>query len=123
MENLTLPGVFELLDYSLSHSILLYRKMEWIDDAHFNTDIFFSSTYYIEAPTKLYNLTIKQGSKKDCDYISDKIGKSHYVIPISPESVYVIISRRKKYYIGAILLTVTKNNYKEGETSIGLKRS
>jgi hypothetical protein len=112
---------FSLLDYSISHGILLIRSTEIKKTHHINTDICFSATFYIEFPTELKGLTIELGTAKDCEYLKNVLPKSN-TDPMHVGSVYIIISEGKRYFIGARAISITQNSYHPLETSIGFKR-
>lgn len=114
-------GLFDLIDFSLTHRVLLLRTTEVVDMKPENTDLLFSSTFYVELPTYFENLEILETTQEDCTYVQGRCINEN--IPrVDLDEVYVLYVNQNKYYIGARRLQVVKNNYESGETSIGAKR-
>ncbi|WP_338870937.1 hypothetical protein WBJ53_24070 [Spirosoma sp. SC4-14] len=116
-----LSGFFKLTDYSLTHNILLLRSSSIVDDSVENTDIFFSSTFYIETVSYFQDVEIRNGTQEECDYILKKCDPE-FVEALSSEEVFVLTSNNTNYYIGARKMEILKNNLDPSETSIGVKR-
>jgi hypothetical protein len=111
-----LNGQFHVMDYSLSHKILLLRATD--DVGLLNQDVFFISTIYMEIPTIINNMEIYTGSKEDIKHVAIRCGERS----IKGYSVFVIISGNSKYYICAMRLEIKENNLDPLETSIGIKK-
>lgn len=119
MEKKIFNGEFKVLDYSISHRILLIRFSEIKDGECFNTDIAFVSTYYVELPTVLSNIEIYEGELSDYSYVLERCNIENEV---GFRKVYVLISENSKYYIGAGNYQIQQNSLLPLETSLGLKR-
>ena len=59
MDTVKLEGFFTLMDFSLTHKLLLIRKTEAINEAAYNTDLVFTATFYIEIPSIIIDITIE----------------------------------------------------------------
>jgi len=122
MEITTIKGKFRIIDFSISHKILLLRTSiiseingEIIVN---NTDIFFAPTDYMELPTYFTDIKLYLGEELDWEYIQNKIPDL-----ISPfHKLFVIMTNDVKYYVLAGRVQVMENNLPPLETSIGLKR-
>lgn len=121
MKEMYFPNELHLLDYSLSHSILLLRTTEVLEGGHKNTDLLFGSTFYVELPIRLYQATLFQGTIKDFDYVRSRCNEETARF-IELSEVFVITAFGRRYYIGARQVQVFANTYDPLETSIGLKR-
>ena len=113
---------FTVIDFSLSHRILLLRSSEGVlvDDKIniTNLDVAFLFTSYMEICPNLEGLNIKVASSEEKELLSQKLtieeGKNIFVIESNEKS---------KYYIVCGALHIYKNNLPSDETSIGLKRT
>lgn len=114
-------GLFDLIDFSLTHRVLLLRTTEIVDMKPENTDLLFSSTFYIELPTYFENLEILETTQEDCTYVQSRCISENIPL-VDLDEVYVLYVNKTKYYIGARRLQVINNKYESGETSIGAKR-
>lgn len=120
MDKITLRGFFTVLDFSITHKMLLIRNTEVVKDISLNTDICFISTFYMDIPTIFTDIVIEQGTYKDCTYILNRCDPEY--ISVTPKDVFILYSQGKKYYVGARKLEITTNNLDPNETSLGPKR-
>jgi len=122
MEITTIKGKFRIIDFSISHKILLLRTST-ISEINGeiivnNTDIFFAPTAYMELPTYFTDIKLYLGEELDWEYIQNKIPDL-----ISPfHKLFVIMTNDVKYYVLASRVEIQTNNLPPLETSIGLKR-
>jgi hypothetical protein len=116
------PDMLYVMDFSLTHRILLLRMTEIVGITHQNTDLLFESTFYVELPVNLYGATLSLGIDEDVAYVRSRCDEEISVW-IEPREVFVLTAFDRKYYIGAGRLQVLHNTYLGGETSIGAKRT
>ena len=114
-------GFFTVMDFSLTHKMLLIRKTDIVDEEPYNTDIAFIGVFYMDITTIYYDLTITQGTDEEAEKISHKCNKE-FIGDISGEDIFVLESEGRKYYIGAAKMDIMNNTYSPLETSIGAKR-
>jgi hypothetical protein len=114
-------GFFNIIDYSLTHNILLLRTYQIVEESIINTDLKFKSVFYIEIPSYFDGLYVENGTPEDCEYVLNRCDPE-FVSTLKSEHVFVLITNRKKYFIGARLLVVENNNLGIGETSISFKK-
>lgn len=122
MESMYFPDMLYVMDFSLTHRILLLRMTEIVGITHQNTDLLFESTFYVELPVNLYGATLSLGIDEDVAYVRSRCDEEISVW-IEPREVFVLTAFDRKYYIGAGRLQVLHNTYLGGETSIGAKRT
>lgn len=113
-------GIFTVMDYALSHKILLIRNTIIKDQAAYNTDIGFMAVYYLEIITTFDDLIIRKGEAEDVDRVIKRCGKD--ASSVTTENVFVLESGGEKYYVGAYQVDIYNNTYDPLETSIGIKR-
>ncbi|MGD1843500.1 MAG: hypothetical protein ACFB0B_21805 [Thermonemataceae bacterium] len=114
-------GFFKVMDFSLTHKMLLIRKTDIVDKKPYNTDIGFIGVFYMDITTIYYDLTITQGTDEDAEKISHKCNKE-FIGDISGKDIFVLESEGRRYYIGAAKMEIHNNNYYPLETSLGPKR-
>ena len=116
-----IEGFFNITDYSLTHNILLLRTTTVKNDEIVNTDLLFSSTFYLEIPTYFNDLLIENGGESDCQYISKRCD-AEFVDSLEPKDVFVLKTNEQRYFVGARKLEIITNSLRPGETSIGVKK-
>lgn len=101
-------GNFSLMDYHRTHSQLLIRKEEFIEEKPFNTDIRFDAVMYVDVISYLPGLTIRRGTKAEEQMIKRRINSktpfSHLM------SLFVLKSKGRRFYVVAGRCTIHTNN-------------
>ena len=87
--------------YTVSHGQALLRSVGK-DNAE-NIDIYFGNVSYIEIPTVIDGLEIREPSSSDEEYINGKIGNTK-------QKITVLVHGEKKYYIVSSAIKIMKNN-------------
>ena len=123
MNKISLEGPFRIVDYSISHSVILLRKTEIIDVTPHNTDLLLGGVFYLEIPAWLEDITVEHGTEADWTYVRTRCWEETKVVDFyGRENIFVFKCGDKKYFIGANSLKVFENTYDPLETSIGMKR-
>ena len=115
MENIKLEGTFKILDYRLSHQLLLIRASHRSDDILSNTDLLFENVFYVEVAESFKNPIIEKANQEEIEYVRQK---SNYNISLQRSNVFVLKCGKFKYYIGGRKLKVSKNILPPLESSI-----
>lgn len=116
-----IEGHFNIIDYSLTHNILLLKTTQVVNSKPINTDLLFSSTYYLEIPAYFTDIEIIESTDADRDYVLSRC-RSDFVSTLDKKDVFVFRTNQQTYYVGARRLEIYTNSDSPGETSIGLKR-
>lgn len=105
--------VFKIWSYTVSHNSLILRSPQKFTDMEdysvsmsYNIDIEFSDVNYIDIPTDLYNLTIKE-IKKNADIPTNLL---HFKTELKLK-IFKILSLGKEYYIVAENYIIGKNTW------------
>jgi len=107
MEKKQFLGEFSLLDYNISHKVLLFRKSSNTEENQ-NIDLVFEGTFYLEVPTKLKNIIVYQADEETTNKVIKRYGGMFY--PEYSQVIFVIESGTALYYIGCIRLLITENS-------------
>lgn len=101
-----LKGMYNVLDFRLSHKLLLIRKSDIVKGKAINNDILFQTVFYIEMPTRFEDMTLILGTSEDEKYLKDKLGSA---LSLNFQKVYVIQNDVTKYYVVASDVQLTEN--------------
>ncbi len=107
-------GTFRILDYSISHKLLLLRSTEIENEEVFNKDILFISVFYIEIKETLEGIILREGDIKDFKYVEKKYGNQLTQL----NKVFILESQGCRYYIGASAYRPSENNLLPSKSSI-----
>ncbi|KOY86812.1 hypothetical protein AD998_12265 [bacterium 336/3] len=122
MEKIELKGFFTLIDFSVTHKLLLLRKSDFNFDKvePLNTDIIFAGVAYLELDTIFEDITIsKLGDKHDIEYFRQRSCIETYDDDfVIHENIFVLESQGKKFYIVARDVIIENNNYDSAKTSL-----
>jgi hypothetical protein len=107
--------MFQFLDYSISHGKLLLRAtvIDRKEEKHHNIDIVFVATYFFQTVTYFVGLKILLGDKDAIILMPD--GNE---ICLKAKEHYILVSNKKKYYIGAMAVNITENILDSNQTSL-----
>ena len=114
-------GYFQVMDFSLTHKMLLIRKTDIVDEEPYNTDISFAGVFYIEITTVYDDLHISFGNEEDVKDISSRCDED-YIGDISTTNIFILESNGKRYRVGAAQMDIQNNTLYPPETSLGPKR-
>jgi len=115
MENMKLKGTFKILDYSISHQLLLIRASHRVDDTLFNTDLLFENVFFLELAESFKDPIIQKAKEHEVEYVRKKCD---YNISLQHSNVFVIKCGEFKYYIGGRKFKVSENTLLPLESSI-----
>ena len=106
MEKKYLIGDYNLLDYNISHKVLLFRNK--IDsESNQNVDLIFEAVFYLEVPTRLRNIVLFQADENTINVLLNKFNEKFY--PEFGQTVFVIESENKQYFIGCNRYLIQEN--------------
>ena len=108
-------GFFKLIDYNVSHKLLLIRNTEIEKNEINNCDILFIGVYYLDIPENFESISINEANESDYNIIEEKC---HFKVYRAHQKLFRIESSGKKYYIGCTNYKVEKNNLNPLESSI-----
>lgn len=91
---------FKMWYYTVSHGQLLLRS-----NGSTNIDIYFGDVIYIEIPTSMSDLTVRETTKEDDEYIRKKIGKVN-----NTQKITVLLCENRKYYIVSSVMMIMENS-------------
>lgn len=102
---------FKLWFYQVSHSEAIIRSPKTDSDKVYDTniDIYLGDIKYIDIPCILPGLQIDKATEKDVMYLSQKLSKD---IPM--ETIVVLVSEGKRYYVVASIIKIMKNDLDYG---------
>ena len=106
---------FNLLDYNISHKVLLYRG-QIKKEIKQNIDLIFEGVFYIEVPTRLHGLILYEADEILKEEILKKISEKFY--PELGQTFFVIESDNKRYIIGCNRFLIQENSLIYLESSI-----
>ena len=115
MDKFEMSGFFEILDYRLSHRLLLIRSTNIVNETPVNTDIIFVEVYFLEVPTCFENISIELANEAEYNYVQSK-----HCFPVVQQydKVFKIKTNNKEYFIGCWEYRIETNNLLPLETSI-----
>jgi hypothetical protein len=116
MEKFHLKGVFTVLDYNAAHKTLLLRNNGYYELNGPNTDLVFASVFYLELPTRLYDVTIYEADGETLQEVEQKCADK--INPNLGEKVFVLESAGRKFFIGCGQLQVKENHLDHLDSSI-----
>ena len=96
-----------MLDYSISHKILLLRNNDSYESQGPNTDLTFESVYFMDMPTSMEDIVLYEGDDEVFKQIEAKCVREIFR---QYETVFVLESQGKKYYVGCWRYQIKQNN-------------
>lgn len=124
MEIIKLNAWSGILDYNRTHKQLLLRnnqgEVEELDQLE-NVDVLFTGVFYIEIPpVSSKEINIYEGGENDKRYIEERYFEEvHWY---GGATVFVLQIEKRKYYIAADAVKVTRNKLPTWQTSIQAPR-
>lgn len=110
---------FNIFDCFISHRILILRHSYISDEKNWNLDIKFEGVTYLELPTNLSGIHLYNGSDLDRDYILSRYdGEENENTPNNLMELFVILNRKKRYYIMASCVSIETNDLPNDVSSI-----
>lgn len=109
-------GNYSILDYNVSHRVLLLRG-RLPDSKSIHSDIIFEGVFYIEMPTQLEGFVLYMAD----DMITSQVISTRYNYPFYPQfnqAIYVLESEGKKYFVGCVRVLIKESNMNYMESSI-----
>jgi|SRR5579859_2904423 len=105
---------FRVWDFHVSHSHLLIRSARNEDDSSSeNLDLIFKGVFYLEIADMFNGLELAHPTDTELHHLETRCG----VIQTDTERFYALISNNRRYYIGAIALTVDRNTLPWNESN------
>ncbi|TAJ12151.1 hypothetical protein DMA11_13920 [Marinilabiliaceae bacterium JC017] len=95
---------FNILDYRLSHKLLIIRASFLENNELVNIDILFKGVFYIETSTNMDGILIVEGNEADYKRVQKKYGDIS-----NSEKVFKLKSKMGDYLIGALSYEINKN--------------
>lgn len=105
-----------MLDYNISHKVLLFRKNDSYQFSQPNVDLIFESVFYMELPTSLENICIYEASNTLVQEVELKFGQTIY--QHLGYKVYVIECNQNAYYVGCSRYILKENRLPYTQSSI-----
>ncbi len=115
MDKITFSGTFNMLDYIISHKVLLFRSLH-LNENNKNIDIIFEGVFYLELPTRIHGFQIYEADVNTFTEISNK--HNEIIRPEFGKKIFSIQSDNKQYYIGCVRVMVKENTLDPLESSI-----
>lgn len=116
MEKVNLQGFFNLLDYNITHSRVLFRCSQTYESKGYNTDLIFESVFFMEIPSHFQDVRIYEADEPTFNYIQDKCISEIY--KEQHDNIFVLESCGKKYYIGCWRFLINETSLLPLESSI-----
>ena len=115
MKALNFKGSFKILDYRMSHKLLLLRASKRKGDTLSNIDILFRGVFYLEIPERLEDIVIRKAIQEEVDYVCNRC---YYNVFLQYSEIFVLECANSKYFIGAGDFQVSENQLPPLESSI-----
>jgi hypothetical protein len=115
MEKKQFKGEFNVLDYNISHKVLLLRRHD-LSLPMENLDLIFESVFYMEIITRLNDIIIYQADIKTTDELQKRFSRIFY--PQFGQVFYILESEGGKFIIGCGRYLVKENSLDYLESSI-----
>jgi len=116
-------GSFQIADYHITHSQLLLRCSNAVNDMNVNLDLKFDWVIYFELPKTLNGMYITNGNDEDWAYIRKRSNEEIYNTPPHDfHQLFKIVSEEKVYYILASSCLIDTNSLPPMQSSIDSPR-